>query len=77
MTVRRRKSARRDRPHRGAASGNAPDDAAGGLADVLLTCREEGGVRAAVAQRNAEPLRAAERHVRAELARRSQQREAE
>ena len=33
MTVRRRKSASRDRPHRGAVSGDASDNAAEGAAD--------------------------------------------
>ena len=53
------------------------DDAARRLPHVLLERREERGVRAAVPERDAEPLRVAERDVGAELARRRQQREAE
>jgi len=48
MTVRRRKSARRDRPHRGAVSGNANDNAAGGDADdtglIRFAAATRGGV---------------------------------
>src|SRR5580700_2826004 len=48
MTVRRRKPARRDRPHPGAVSGNAPDDAAGGDTDdtglIRLAAATRGGV---------------------------------
>ena len=53
------------------------DDAARRLPDVLLERREERGVRAAVAERHAEPLRVAEDDVGAHLAGRRQQREAE
>ena len=49
------------------------DDAAGRLADVLLERREERGVRTAIAERHAEPLRVAIDHVGAELAGRRQQ----
>ena len=48
-------------------------DAAGHLARVLLERREERRVRAAVAERHAEPLRVAVHDVRAHLAGRRQQ----
>ena len=44
---------------------------------MLLPCGEERGVRAAVPKRHAEPLRVAERDVRAHLAWRRQQDEAQ
>ena len=54
-----------------------PDDPAGHLALESVARGEKRRVRAAVAQRHAEALRAAEGDVRAEFARRSQQRQAE
>ena len=49
------------------------DDAARGVADEILARGEEGRVRAAVPERDAEPLRVAERDVRTHLPGRRQQ----
>ena len=56
------------------APGDA-DHAAGHFADERRAAGEEGGVRSAVAERDAEALRRADGHVDAELARRLQQRQ--
>jgi hypothetical protein len=52
-----------------------PDEPARQVAPVLVACREERGVRPAVTHRDAEPLRGAERHVGAHLARRHEESE--